>query len=101
MSKLCMLRREAKRKLLCDKYYKRRVSLKKQIKSPVLSLEEKEKYQNELNSLPRDSCKIRRRRRCAETGRSRGVYRKFGLCRQMLRKHAAFGDIPGLHKASW
>lgn len=101
MSKLCMIRREIRRKSLCDKYRKRRIFLKEQVRSLDLPLSEKEKYQNELNGLPRDSCRIRIRRRCFKTGRSRGVYRKFGLCRNALRVHAAYGDIPGLHKASW
>jgi small subunit ribosomal protein S14 len=41
------------------------------------------------------------RNRCAITGRSRGVYRKFGLGRQKLREATMRGDIPGLGKASW
>ena len=35
------------------------------------------------------------------SGRSRGVYRKFGLGRNMLRKATMNGDVPGLRKASW
>jgi len=41
------------------------------------------------------------RNRCKITGRPRGVYRKFGLCRNKLREHAMMGDVPGLTKASW
>ena len=39
--------------------------------------------------------------RCAMCGRSRAVYRKFGICRICLRTHALLGDVPGLRKASW
>jgi small subunit ribosomal protein S14 len=39
--------------------------------------------------------------RCAITGRSRGVYRKFGLARVKVREVANRGEIPGLGKASW
>jgi small subunit ribosomal protein S14 len=35
------------------------------------------------------------------TGRSRGVYRKFGLARTKLREATMKGEIPGLRKASW
>ena len=35
------------------------------------------------------------------TGRPHGVYRKFGMCRHMLREAAMRGDVPGLTKASW
>jgi small subunit ribosomal protein S14 len=41
------------------------------------------------------------RNRCALTGRSRGVYRKFGLARTKIREAANRGEIPGLVKASW
>ncbi len=41
------------------------------------------------------------RRRCELCGRSRGVYRKFRVCRICLRNMAHQGKIPGLKKASW
>ncbi len=34
-------------------------------------------------------------------GRSRGYFRKFGLCRICLRELAHEGKIPGLVKSSW
>jgi len=43
----------------------------------------------------------RKVRRCQLTGRARGVYRKFGISRIMLRKLALEGKIPGMRKASW
>ncbi len=39
--------------------------------------------------------------RCNFCGRSRAVYRKFGLCRICLRERAHLGQIPGMRKASW
>ena len=45
--------------------------------------------------------KVRQRNRCKLTGRSRGVYRKFGLGRHKVREAANRGEIPGLVKASW
>ena len=38
------------------------------------------------------------RNRCALTGRSRGVYRKFKLSRIAFRELAAIGQIPGITK---
>jgi small subunit ribosomal protein S14 len=35
------------------------------------------------------------------TGRSRGNYRKFKLCRIKLRELSNQGQIPGMVKASW
>lgn len=43
----------------------------------------------------------RQRNRCEITGRGRGVYRKFRICRHMLRDLALQGMIPGMRKASW
>jgi len=40
-------------------------------------------------------------RRCRLCGRSRAVYRKFGICRICFRKLADQGLIPGVKKASW
>jgi small subunit ribosomal protein S14 len=43
----------------------------------------------------------RHRNRCQITGRARGVYRKFGVSRIVLRELARQGLIPGMRKASW
>ena len=45
--------------------------------------------------------KVRAYTRCQKCGRSRAVYKKFGLCRICLRKFALQGDIPGVTKSSW
>ena len=54
-----------------------------------------------LAKLPRNSSKTRLRRMCRLTGRTRSVYRKFGLSRIMLRELAHEGHVPGMKKASW
>ena len=54
-----------------------------------------------LRKLPRDSAPTRVRSRCVLTGRGRSVYAKYGLCRQMFRKFALEGKLPGVKKASW
>jgi len=45
--------------------------------------------------------KVRGYTRCRRCGRSRSVFRKFGLCRVCLRELAHNGEIPGLTKSSW
>ena len=54
-----------------------------------------------LQSRPVNESPIRQRRRCNSCGRSRGVYRRFKMCRLCIRKYAALGYIPGLVKSSW
>ena len=45
--------------------------------------------------------KVRGYTRCQKCGRSRAVYKKFGLCRICLRQLAHEGMIPGMTKSSW
>jgi small subunit ribosomal protein S14 len=39
--------------------------------------------------------------RCSRCGRSRAVYRVFGLCRICVRQMAHAGELPGITKSSW
>ena len=51
--------------------------------------------------LPRDGSRVRVRNRCKLTGRTRGVYRKFGLSRIKIRELSMAGLLPGVVKSSW
>ena len=101
MAKTSMVEREKRRAGIVKKYAARRAKLKELIRSPRTSPEERAAAQAALQSQPRDASAARQRKRCAITGRSRGVYRKFGLSRVKIREVAARGEIPGLTKASW
>lgn len=101
MAKTNMVEREKKRIALSKKYAKKRAALKATIVSENSSYEEKTAAAVALQKLPRDSSASRIRNRCKITGRSRGVYRKFGLSRVKLREAAMRGEVPGLKKASW
>lgn len=105
MTRKAIIEREKKRKKLCDKNLQKRLELKErlrklQIDSAANYVEIQEAY-DQLRRLPRNSSPTRRVNRCRLTGRPRGVYRKVGLCRNMLRLLAMRGDIPGIVKASW
>ena len=65
------------------------------------SEEERFEARMKLQKLPRDASPTRLRNRCGITGRPRGVYRKFGLGRSMIRQLAMRGEIPGVVKSSW
>jgi small subunit ribosomal protein S14 len=101
MAKTSMVNREIKREKLAKKYATKRAELKKIISSQTASYEDKMDAAVKLQKLPRDSSPSRQRNRCELSGRPRGVYRKFGLGRNMLRKATMNGDVPGLRKASW
>ena len=100
MAKTSVIAREAKRAHLVKKYAAKRATLKEQFRKST-NPDEQMKILLALQGLPRNASKIRQRNRCKLTGRPRGVYRKFGLGRSMLRIHAMRGDIPGLVKSSW
>jgi small subunit ribosomal protein S14 len=101
MAKTSVVEREKKRVQLIKKYAAKRAQLKAIIVDLSVSDEERWTAQQKLQALPRNSCPVRQHNRCALTGRPRGVYRKFGLARNMLRIYAMRGEIPGLVKASW
>jgi len=101
MAKKCMIAREKKRMKLISRYAIKRKKLKDIIKNPNIKAEDKWKANLKLQQLPRDSSISRLTQRCKITGRSRGVYRKFGLSRTELRRRVMEGDVPGVKKASW
>jgi small subunit ribosomal protein S14 len=101
MAKTSMVEREKRRAGIVKKYAAKRAKLKERIRSPRSSPEERAAAQAALQAMPRDASPSRQRKRCAITGRSRGVYRKFGLSRVKIREVASRGEIPGLAKASW
>ena len=96
-----MIAREAKRTKTVEKFAVKRAQLKEKSVDMSLEFEERMDAMDALAKLPRDASPARQRNRCRITGRPHGVYRKFGLSRNMLRKLAMQGDVPGLRKASW
>ena len=101
MAKQSSIQKNLNRKKIVKKFNNRRQSLKKKIMQKNLPMEERFKIQSKLNELPRDSSKIRVRNRCELTGRTRGVYRKFGLSRIKIRELSMSGALPGVVKSSW
>ena len=101
MAKLSLKNREDKRAKLVAKFAAKRTQLVAIIDDAKLSDEERMDARLKLQQLPRNANPTRQRNRCALTGRPRGVFRKFGLCRNKLREAAMRGEVPGMIKASW
>lgn len=101
MAKLALINREEKRRKMVEKYSAKRASLVAVIDDVNRSDEERSVARLQLQKLPRDASPSRLRNRCELTGRPRGVFRKFGLCRNKLREVAFRGEVPGMTKASW
>ncbi|BBO21946.1 MAG: 30S ribosomal protein S14 [Burkholderiales bacterium] len=101
MAKLALKNREAKRAKMVAKYAAKRAELLAIINNVKLSDEERMAARLKYQQLPRDASPVRQRNRCELTGRPRGYFRKFGLCRNKLREVAMRGEVPGMIKASW
>ena len=101
MAKKSAINKNEHRKKLVKKYAGKRARLKAIAEDTSLSADERFAARLKLAKLPRNSHPTRVRNRCALTGRPRGNYRKFGLCRIKLRDLASTGMIPGVTKSSW
>jgi small subunit ribosomal protein S14 len=101
MAKKSAIEKNKRRERLAKQYAGRRARLKAIADNEQLPPEERFEARLKLAELPRNSSPNRVRLRCELTGRPRGNYRKFKLCRIALRELASVGQIPGMVKASW
>jgi len=101
MAKVSQVNRNKMRERLAKRDRSKRQVLKEIVMDRELPVEERFNASLKLAQLPRNGAKVRVRLRCELTGRARGNYRKFKLCRVALRDLASAGQIPGMVKASW
>ena len=101
MAKLSSVNKNELRKKLVKKYAGKYARLKAVADDESLDDTERLIARLKLAEIPRNGNPTRVRNRCATTGRPRGYYRKFGLCRVELRDLANKGMIPGVTKSSW
>lgn len=101
MAKTSSVEKNKRRAKLAGQFAKKRAALKAVVMDREAPIEERFEATIRLAEMPRNAAKVRVRLRCAVTGRSRGNYRKFQLCRNQLRDLANKGQLPGVVKASW
>lgn len=101
MSKISSVERNNKRARMVKQAAAKRARLKAVATNRELSPEERFEASLKLAEMPRNSSKTRVRLLCELTGRPRGNYRKFKICRIKLRELGNNGQIPGLVKSSW
>jgi len=101
MAKKSAVEKNKRRERMAKQFAGKRARLKEIANDESVSPEERFEARLKLAALPRNSAQNRIRLRCELTGRSRGNYRKFKLCRIKLRELASVGQIPGMVKASW
>ena len=100
MAKKSMVERNKKRTKLVARFGEKRAILLTELKK-AMTLQHIFELNEKIQKLPRNSSKNRIRNRCWKTGRPRGYFRFFGLCRNALREMAHECFLPGVTKASW
>ncbi len=101
MAKVSQVNRNGRREYMAKRDKAKRGALTAVVMDRSLPVEDRFNASLKLAQLPRNGAPVRVRLRCELTGRSRGNYRKFKLCRIKLRDLANQGQIPGMVKASW
>ncbi|HJS88056.1 MAG TPA: 30S ribosomal protein S14 [Acetobacteraceae bacterium] len=101
MAKTSQVNRNKMRARMAARDKAKRAELKSIVMDRTLPVEDRFNATLKLAELPRNGARVRVRLRCEVTGRSRGNYRKFNVCRIVLRDLASAGQIPGMVKASW
>jgi len=101
MAKLSSINKNERRKKLVKKYAAKYAKLKAIADDQSADDTERLMARLKMAEIPRNANPTRVRNRCVTTGRPRGYYRKFGLCRVELRDLANKGIIPGVTKSSW
>ena len=101
MAKLSSINKNERRKKLVKKYAGQYAKLKAIADDESVDESERLIARLKMAEIPRNANPTRIRNRCALTGRPRAYYRKFNLCRIMLRELANDGLIPGVTKSSW
>ena len=100
MAKLALINKQKKREKMVAQYAKKREAIKAKM-SVNATPNERMDAMKKLAKLPRNANPTRLHNRCAVTGRARGYFRLFGLCRQQVRTMASEGKLPGVRKSSW
>ena len=101
MAKTSTVERNKKRQRMVKQCAEKRAKLKATIRDKKTSPEDRFRAVLALAEMPRNGIAIRVRNRCELTGRPRGVFSKFRLCRNKLRELASRGELPGVTKSSW
>ena len=101
MAKVSAIEKNNKRKRMSANQAASRQKLKEIAEDLNRPFDERVEAMIKLSQKPRNSSKVRIKKRCSLTGRPRAYHGYFGMSRIMLRELALAGLIPGLKKSSW
>ena len=95
-----MLRDVQKRRMFA-KHNEERIKINAIWKNTILPKELRDFAYRQIQSHPRDSTVLRINRRCAVTGRARGVFHQFRVSRFIFREQADHNRVSGAQRADW
>ena len=101
MAKKSAIAKNRRRQRMAEKQAKKRAELKAIMRNLDLPQQERFDAMQKLRDLSPNGSKVRIKNRCEVTGRPHAYYRRFAMCRVMLRELGSEGLIPGLVKSSW
>ena len=95
-----MLRDVQKRRTL-EKFNEERIKINAIWKNDILPKEIRDHAYRQIQKHPRDSTVLRINRRCAITGRPRGIFHQFRVSRFVFRNEADYNKLSGVMRADW
>ena len=101
MAKKSKIVKNDQRREIVARYAERRAELKRIIRAPGSTFEQRLAAQRALARQPRDASPVRLKKPRCRRRTPRGHLRKFGLSRVRVREMAHQGQLPGIRKASW
>ena len=101
MAKTSSIEKNNRRRKMAAQSAAKRKRLKEIANDLKRPAEERFAARLKLAEMPRNSSPTRIRNRCELTGRARGTYRKYKLCRNQLRELSSQGRLPGIVTSSW
>lgn len=101
MAKVSKIERNKQRIEAVSRLRHKKAELRKIIKNPKTSFEDREAARLKMARMPRMAMENRVVNRCEITGRPRGVLSKFKMSRIAFRELSNQGMVPGVTKSSW
>lgn len=96
-----MMLRDVQKRRIFEKHNEERIKINAIWKNDILPKELRELAYRQIQDHPRDSTVLRINRRCAVTGRPRGIFHQFRVSRFIFRQEADANRVSGAQRAFW
>ena len=93
--------RDVQRRRILKEHAEERNKVAALFRNDILPQELKDLAREQIHKVPRDSAITRVNRRCAITGRGRGIFHQFRVSRMVFRAEADYNKLSGVQRAKW